>query len=421
MTKTILLWPLCWLMTFQSFAQSTWQYLPDSPKNGNNRIDDVFFINEEEGWCATSFNSIFHTKDGGLTWEKQYQGVNQDYFRCIEFRDSLLGFAGTLTSKFLRTTDGGQTWIDVAGQISPHPDAVCGVAVADDSTVYAVGQWDSPGFFLKSTDEGATWASTDMSAFANGLVDINFISRDTGFVSGKGTAGGTILYTTDGGLTWEEKFNTQHPGDYVWKLQRVTPEVWVASIQSFTSTGHMLKSIDGGQTWTKITAPLGNMQGIGFTTPEHGWVGGYSGGFYETTDGGQNWNFVLFGGNFNRFYFVSPTLGYASGNQIFKFSNDTTTAIGTLPQPYEDPFDFTVSPNPASNQVTVSFDLPRPDAVRISLATADGREVKNLFHRRLDEGQHQFELQLPNVAAGPWLICFQRNVGLHSKPLMIQK
>lgn len=421
MTKTILLWAFCALTTFPAIGQSTWKYLPNAPQGGISRIDDVFFINENEGWCATSFSTIHHTKDGGLTWEKQYDGNLGDYFRCIEFRDSLLGFAGTLSSKFFRTTDGGQTWTDMAGQINPHPDAVCGVAVADDSTIYAVGQWNSPGFLLKSTDEGATWTSKDMSAFAAGLVDINFISRDTGFVSGKGISGGTILYTTDGGITWEEKFNTQHAGDYVWKLQRVTPEVWVASVQRFTTTsGHMLKSTDGGQTWTKIVTPLGNMQGIGFATPDHGWVGGYNSGFYETTDGGLTWDFVNFGGDFNRFFFLSPTLGFASGSSIYKFTADSITETRAAPQLYRDPFDFTISPNPAGSQVTVSFHLPRPDAIRISLVATDGREVKNLYHGRLSEGPHQLQLPLPDVAAGSWLIGFQRNVGLYAKPIVIK-
>ncbi len=395
-------------------AQSSWQYLPQSPSNGGSRIDDVYFINDHEGWCATSFAEIHHTKDGGLTWEKQYSGAVNEYFRCIEFRDSLFGMAGTLNNKFLRTVDGGLTWTNIAPQIVPVPNAVCGVDIADSTTVYAVGEWDSPAHFLKSTDKGITWIRKNMAQYADALVDINFTSRDTGFVSGKKSAGGVILYTTDGGDTWTQLVNTAKPGEYIWKLQQVTPQCWVAAIQS-GYTGRMLKSTDGGMTWNFINTPLTETQGIGFSTPEHGWIGGYINGFYETTDGGSTWTFRLFGGNFNRFFFINPDLAFASGNAIFKFTADSVPVVDIPQVKYIDPFDFTISPTPANGSATISFDLLRGDIVRITLVAMDGTEQKVLFCGRLDSGQHDILVNTSDLPEGQWVARVQRNVGLHAR------
>jgi hypothetical protein len=50
--------------------------------------DDITFINENEGWYVNGFGSVYHTKDGGITWEKQLEKKGT-FFRCITFIDSL--------------------------------------------------------------------------------------------------------------------------------------------------------------------------------------------------------------------------------------------------------------------------------------------------------------------------------------------
>lgn len=410
------------------FAQSSWSYLPQAPgsqSGSEGRIDDVFFINPNEGWCATSKGNIYHTTDGGTTWTKQLAAGNSFYFRAIEFRNSQLGFAGTLNSRFYRTTDGGTTWTNIANQISPLPKAICGISIPHDSVVYAVGQWDEPAFYIKSTDGGQTFSSHSMATQARGLVDVLFINRDTGWVAGKGIGGATILHTTDGGATWTELFNSGNNGEYVWKLQRVTPEVWVGSIQTMTSpNGRMVKSTDGGMTWSSIPAPITDMQGIGFATPEKGWIGDYSPGFFETNDGGNTWTQVFFGSTYNRFHFIDSTHAFASGNSIYKFSPGNASSTINLPggtDPHLDKFDFTISPNPTTGQTRVAFELPQLDNVRISILSPQGIELKNVYKQRLPEGRHDILIDTGDLPSGNYLLWIQRNAGLHTKPLIINK
>ncbi len=409
---------------FTANAQSTWQYLPNSPggfASNEGRIDDVFFLDPNEGWCATGIGNIFHTTNGGNTWTKQLNTTADVYFRCIEFRNSQLGFAGSLNNSFYRTTNGGQTWTNIASQISPLPEAICGISIPTDSTVYAVGQWNEPAFYIKSSNGGQSFTSHDMSAHANGLVDVLFTSRDTGWVSGKGIGGATILRTTNGGGTWTELFNSGINGEYVWKLQRVTPLVWVGSIQTMTSTnGRIVKSTDGGITWTSISAPTTDVQGIGFSTPELGWIGDYSNSFYETTDGGLNWVQKFFGGSYNRFFFLSPTLAFASGAAIYKYAPEDPSSTGEAPPQWKaEKFEFAITPNPTSGEVQVQFELKQTDNVRISVLSASGVELRNLYRERLPEGQHNLTLNTGDLPSGNYLLWIQRNHGLHTKPLVI--
>jgi len=395
------------------FAQSSWHYLPNAPSSGG-RIDDVFFLNSQLGWSADSNGEIFKTTDGGATWENVYS--TDSYFRCIEFYNENIGYAGTLDNKFLRSTDGGHTWTNLAPSITPSPQAVCGISIVDSLYAYAVGQWDTPGFFLKTTDGGITWTSYNMANHAKALVDVFFISRDTGFVTGKSPASrGVILYTTNGGQTWTKKFESSPAGQYVWKIQEVTTDFWVGSIQTF-GDGKFTKSLDGGQTWVEMDAPIADMEGIGFATPQHGWVGSYGSGFYETFDSGENWVFNNFGGNYNRFYFLDSTLAFASGNSVYKFSDSTSsnTVQPLRPTVKDDGFEVSLSPNPAGHFLDIQFHLPVRDNLRMGIYSAEGVFLREVYHeRQLPPGDYQFRTDCSGVPPGAYFLGVQRNHGLY--------
>jgi hypothetical protein len=161
------------------------------------------------------------------------------------------------------------------------------------------------------------------------------------------------------------------------------------------------------------------MQGIGFATPLRGWVGDYNSGFYETKDGGSTWTFQLFGGNYNRFYFLDSTFAYASGNRIYKFSPESSSIIESDRSPNEN-FDFELNPNPATGQTQVRFSLSQPDNIRISLLSTNGVELRNLHKRHYDMGEHSVQIDLRNIPSGAYLIWVQRNHGLFTKPFVVR-
>src|SRR5690606_22690609 len=232
---------------------------------------------------------------------------------------------------------------------------ICGLDAVGESTIYGCGAYFEPAFIIKSTDSGQTWDVIDMSAYATSLVEVLFIDEQNGFAAGGNTNGGVILKTTNGGQTWTEIYNTGIPGEQVWKLQILpsNPNIFFASVNSFPPLdGKLLKSTNGGQSWTSRNVPDPVIQGVGFITENHGWMGGHNSGFLETTDGGQTWNDTGFGWSLNRFQVFNENLVYCSGQSIYKYTENLSVSDIETERPEDMP--ITIAPNPVEDVLHIS-------------------------------------------------------------------
>jgi hypothetical protein len=106
------------------------------------------------------------------------------------------------------------------------------------------------------------------------------------------------------------------------------------------------KTTNGGASWFSNSIPLASiglgtsafyLQGLGFVSETEGWVGGASGiafsnSFLHTVDGGVTWSLAGFDDTYfiNRIRFLSPTLGIASGANLYLYT--PPLAINTQPQ-----------------------------------------------------------------------------------------
>jgi photosystem II stability/assembly factor-like uncharacterized protein len=130
-------------------------------------------------------------------------------------------------------------------------------------------------------------------------------------------------------------------GEWGWKIQFLNDNIGFVSLENFTA-GAILKSTDGGMSWHRIdiTDPQknANLEGVGLVNENHGWVGGLGDvGFQrlstsETLDGGRTWRDANeIGKALNRFrFFGDPvTVGYASGQTVYKYSSDPVPPAGT--------------------------------------------------------------------------------------------
>ncbi len=63
--------------------------------------------------------------------------------------------------------------------------------------------------------------------------------------------GGVILYTYDGGESWNVKTLTYHPNDFVWKIQLLNDTLAFGAIANVAAgfKTRFLKSTDGGMSW----------------------------------------------------------------------------------------------------------------------------------------------------------------------------
>ncbi len=387
-----------------------------------DRYDDVFFIGADTGWAAGGGQgTIIRTYNGGADWDIVFNGGG--YLRSIEFATPDVGFCGTLDSRFLRTTDGGDTWQDIASTITPTPIGICGLSAPTADHIYGVGVWSQPAYIIRSTDGGTTWTNTSMAAQATALVDVLFLNADTGFASGRAnpvSAGGVILRTDDGGGTWAVVHTTGTGSDYIWKLQTPDGVHLYGSIDGPPGSGtRYVRSSDAGVTWQTdtITMDYYYVQVIGFLDTQRGWTGGY-GQLLETTDGGENWSLLNFGNAHDRFHRVDGSTAYMTGSGIYKFNDPTTVVPAHLDRPY--PERIAVLPNPAAENARIEIDLKAATAVELELFTADGRWLALLHRGWLAAGQHELPLEMSKLALGSYFATLRTNEGHLTTPFQVR-
>jgi photosystem II stability/assembly factor-like uncharacterized protein/pimeloyl-ACP methyl ester carboxylesterase len=315
--------------------------------------DDITFINENEGWYVNGYGSIYHTKNGGETWEKQLEKKGT-FFRCIAFVDSLVGFAGTVGTDYFPdvadtiplygTKDGGKTWRSVS-YTGAYVKGLCAIDIVREQYInhgktdykihiYGVGRVGSPANRMESHDGGLTWTSNSMNNDCKMLFDIKMFDKNNGIVCAASDedlekSNALILKTSDGGKTWKKVYQSNRPFEGTWKASFPTKELGYVTIQSYNPDPNVkqqriAKTTDGGETWNEINLveDAGAREfGIGFIDENHGFVGTMNSG-YETKDGGKTWAKVNLGMACNKIRIYKnangKTYGYAIGVDVLK-------------------------------------------------------------------------------------------------------
>ncbi|HEY3403932.1 MAG TPA: hypothetical protein VGK59_11125 [Ohtaekwangia sp.] len=409
------------LITAITFAQGSWTSVNII---GSTRYDDIHFTDSLYGWTAGGWSMKVHKSiNGGNSWNAL--ATFDKYLRCVKFMDRNIGLVGSLDSSLYRTTDGGKTWEDVAPNITPQPAGVCGLAKADENTIYGVGIWSEPAFVIKSTDKGLNWRYIDMSAYANTLIDVFFFDADHGFVTGSVSEeeGGIVLYTDNGGATWEEKFRTNHTGDRIWKIQTPDNKHFYGSVESWADETRMIRSADRGQTWEMITVDpeYYYIQTVGFLDSLRGWTGGNS-TLFETSDGGNHWKKISVGSTYNRFVKVTDKTAFLTGAKVYKYTYKDPPPVVEPPPitgiPDKDPYDpihqLSVSPNPASENATVNVTFGKRTMTHIYVYNPTGKKVKKIFDGMVEAGNRSFPLNTADLPDQLFLVIFKTNEGMES-------
>lgn len=177
-----------------------------------------------------------------------------------------------LAPRTLETVAGEGTWI--AQSTSSTTSEFFSVAFVDAQTGWTVGM---NGTILKTTNGGVTWIAQP-SGTTLWLYSVAFVDAQTGWIVGMN---GTILKTTNGGATWI----AQSSG-----TNRRLGSVTFIDAQTGWAVGDwiILKTTDGGITWT-AQASAYQFYSVVFVDARTGWAVGAGGTVVKTSDGGKTW------------------------------------------------------------------------------------------------------------------------------------
>jgi photosystem II stability/assembly factor-like uncharacterized protein len=248
------------------------------------------------------------------TWAPQTSGVTVT-LRGVSAVDAQTAWVSGSRGTVLRTADGGATWTNVSPTGAEKLD-IRDVDAIDRDTAYAlsIGNGDQSRIF-KTTDAGKSWVTQFVSQDADAFFDAMAFWDGKRGIAFSDSAGGLlrIITTTDGGATWnrvppqslpaaldnEGAFAASGTNVAVWGTQHA----WIGT--GAAATARVLRTSDGGRTWTVAPTPLAagptsGIYSIAFRDALHGIV---VGGDYSkeaeavenvaiTSDGGVTWQLV---------------------------------------------------------------------------------------------------------------------------------
>jgi photosystem II stability/assembly factor-like uncharacterized protein len=326
-------------------------------------IGSVHFVDATHAF-AIGTKTLIASADGGQTWTTAAIGAANTFnsIDCTDPKTCVLTVAGG--DHLVRTTDGGATSSVITPSSAPILGAayssstrVVGVGTAgttvvsdDGGATFASASHDIGGQYTRlnrgpaglvyaagangtlaiSRDGGATWTTLATQTSAR-LVDVSFASATTGYAL---DATGGLQLTTNGGTSWRTldpgtstpantvaavgagsvllvgpvgvyrsvgggRFNPV--GGRVAGKARVT-DVDVAGSTAFAFGGRtLIRSANGGATWTALRLPLTNRKGrsritilcVSFLNAAQGLLLDQTGRLWQTRNGARSWSEVL--------------------------------------------------------------------------------------------------------------------------------
>lgn len=198
-------------------------------------------------------------------------------------------------------------WLALTGPVAPAAEQG---GILDFGPVSERSGWLLAGRQLYWTDTaGTTWRDITPDGIEEAQAAAAAFTQDgrgwlvSAAADATGVARYTLARTEDRGQTWQQAalalFADSEAGNYpaalyLERLDAVTGWLVVKHVTSSNfSAGDLFRTTDGGQTWERLSLPLG--EPVQFASANVGYVkGGPTGtAAYRTTDGGQTWQQVL--------------------------------------------------------------------------------------------------------------------------------
>ena len=403
------------IVTTPSLGQWTQSY--SSPPNG------ILFAIASDGQTvfAGGTSGIVHSTDSGLTWG--FSGLADRWIYSLAFQNQTV-FAGTDSGLYL-STDNGSTW-QSSRVLSGMP--IRSLCVNGNSLLAGTG---FNGIY-RSGDNGATW-----QASSTGLTDnwINTIISD-GSMLYAGLPDG-ICSSSDSGNSWSPLGTSAMNGN-VRGLASVNGILFAGGVFGIA------RSTDAGATWALVDSGLTQTFILGLrvfqsTVFAYGW-----GGIFLTRDTGSTWSEANLGlpttnivhiQNQDTTYIPSPVTHSLSlmgtslfagidSNGVWKRPLSQITSFAELEPTHAYPEHFFLSqnfPNPFNPTTRITFAIPHPSNVTITVFDLLGRKVHTIVSRQFAAGTFEVTWDASALPSGVYVVNLQAGDFRASRKMILEK
>jgi len=257
------------------------------PAFTSGRIADIAVNpnNPSEYYAGVASGHIWKTINAGISWEPVFDNYGAYAIGClaIDPTNTKIVWAGTGENNFQRalgygdgvykTMDGGKTWNNMGLKNSRQIGMIL-IDPKNPDTVYAAAEgsaWGPGGDrgLFKTIDGGKTWNKVLSISENTGVNSMVMDPRDPNVIIASSEqrrrhvhtkiSGGpesALHKTTDGGKTWRKLTSglpTVHMGGIGLAISPANPDVVYVIIEAADNQGGFFRSMDRGESWTKMS------------------------------------------------------------------------------------------------------------------------------------------------------------------------
>ncbi len=435
---------IIFLFTNLCFSQTGWYQVNSGV---NSALRSTYFLNDNTGFTVGYSGVVLKSINGGIQWNRIAVSSDTTLqMRTVYFKDQLTGYifgnhfatqntTDSFYTRIFKTTDGGNNWF------ADGPDYMNiwlkSIEFLNSQTGFMSGGlylYGGPNKIFRTTNAGTNWAEIP-NPFLIALVSQNFINSTTGFVS----AGNEIYKTTNSGVNWTSVFTNSANGyNLVYSIMFVNPNTGFASggptSFSLPKNRFIAKTTDGGNTWNyvlndtlgwlinKITVVNENVvYGCGSVNSDGGYEN--SGKIIKTSNGGLTWSEETIPT-------TSPLIsitninskGFAVGYDGVIYKKDNIVSVTQISTEVPSSINLYQNyPNPFNPETTIKFDISKSGFISLKVYDISGKEVQNLFNGVKEAGSYQLKFDGANLNSGVYFYRLLTNGTTITKSMVLVK
>lgn len=250
-------------------------------------VSMVDFADGPNGFAAGSFNCGLVSSDGGYSWSA---------VEVIPAQSQSLAWAHATTADELyaarnglyRSMDRGASWTQVGPWDVNSSGTLFDIAFLGSGRMVAI----KGGQTWTSSDAGDNWTLRYAGEMDRNFHELHFPTASLGFATGgvvRGSSGngiGTVLRSDDGGDSWSL---IEFAHGAITAADFVDSDHAMAAVQNHWTTT-MYVTTDGAQTWQALpVAPAGYITNLKHRDADHWYATNADGCIFSSSDGGQSW------------------------------------------------------------------------------------------------------------------------------------